>query len=190
MQGATNAAITEGQTAHSFLIVVPRTRLDLCRSLSHSLGDDGKVQVRLDRRCIDRRAQADAHQPERRREDRRFGAGMQAELRAGRWVVVPRASWHIDFFDPDIQAILFLCCSEHVVPCQTCQDTYRLRWISRVDHGVFHCPLCGNDLTRIVVAHAQTCRYWANRTTGTKEPPLTSPPHLSIVQAIANSQSR
>jgi hypothetical protein len=190
MQGAANAVISEGKPTHSLLIIVPRTRLDLCRSLSHSLSDDATVQVSLDRRSTDRRSRADVHQPERRREDRRLRADTQGELRAGRWIAIPRASWHIDFLDPDIQAILFLCCSEHVVPCQTCQDTYRLRWIPRVNQGVFHCPLCGNDLTPIVVAHAQTCRYWVNSGTGMKKPPITSPPHLSVVQPTANSQQR
>jgi hypothetical protein len=190
MQGAANAAITEitdGKTAHPLLIIVPRARLDLCRSLSHSLGDDAKVQVSLDRRSTDRRVRADVYQPERRRGDRRLRPDTQAELRAGRWIVIPRASWRIDFLDPDTQAILFLCCGEHVVPCQPCQDTYRLGWIPRVDHGVFHCPVCENDLTPLVVAHAQACRYWANRATGTKKPPVTSPPHLSVVQPIPKS---
>jgi len=190
MQTAANAMITEGKSVHSLLIIVPRSRVDLHRSLSQSLGDDAKVQVSLDRRSADRRTRPDAYQPERRREDRRLRSDTQRELRAGRWIAVPRAAWQIDFLDPDIQAILFLCCGEHLVPCQTCQDTYRLRWIPRENHVVFHCPLCGNDLTPIVVAHAQTCQYWANRETGTKKLPITSPPHLSVVQPIANSPER
>jgi hypothetical protein len=166
MQGEPTSAITERPSAHSLLIIVPRTRPELCRSLKQSFGDNGKVQVSLDRRLATRRVRGDVHDPERRREDRRLRGDTQAELRAGRWIAVPRASRQIDFHDPDSQAILFLCCSEHVVPCQTCQDTYRLRWIPRGEPG-FRCPLCGNDLTPIVVAHAQTCWFWTHRGTGT-----------------------
>ena len=74
---------------------------------------------------------------------------------------MPRASGTVDFRDLDVKAILFLCCNNHVVPCQKCQDTYRLGWISHVEPGALPCPRCGTDLTEVVVAHAQTCRYWA-----------------------------
>ena len=170
MSGDASPAIAEGQVAQSLVIVVPRAKLDLCESLSNSLGDDAKVQVILDRRFVDRRVRADRREPEQRRRDRRLRSDMDAELRAGRWIVIPRAVEQIDLLDPDTRAILFLCCSHHVVPCQKCQNTYRLSWIPRGDRGVFLCPLCGNDLTPTVIAHAQTCGYWANRGTGAKEP--------------------
>src|SRR2546422_8444998 len=107
MSGDASPAIAEEEVAQSLVIVVPRAKLDLCESLSNSFGDDAKVQVILDRRFIDRRVQADRHEPEQRRRDRRLRSDMDAELRAGRWIVVPRASEQIDFLDPDTQAILF-----------------------------------------------------------------------------------
>ena len=185
MRGDASSAIADGQVAQSLVIVVPRVKLDLCESLSNSFGDDAKVQVILDRRFMDRRVRADRHQPEQRRGDRRSRSDMEAELRAGRCIVVPHASGKIDFLDPDTQAILFLCCSHHVVACQQCQSTYRLSWIPRVDRGVFPCPLCGNDLTPTVVAHAQTCRYWANRGTGAKKPRTKVGPHDPLARAAA-----
>ena len=147
----------------SLLIVVPRTGLEACRSLRRAFGEDSTVQVIVDRRLTERRIRADTYRPERRRGDRRLRSDADAELRIDRWVAVPRASGQIDFREPDAKAILFLCCSHHVVPCQRCQNTFRLGWIAHADSGVFPCPLCGNDLTQIVVAHAQTCPYWANR---------------------------
>ena len=166
MQGDTRSGTTNEQPAHSLRIIVPKERLDLCRSLERTFGEDTLVQFILDRRLGDRRLHDDAHQPERRQGDRRRRADWDAELQAGRWVAVPWTSWQIDFLDPDARAILFLCCSEHAVPCQRCQNTYRLRSISRREAGVFPCPLCRNDLTPTVVAHVQTCRYWANRGNG------------------------
>src|SRR5205814_10662142 len=71
---------------------------------------------------------------------------------------ISRASEQMAFLDLDTQAILFLCCSHHVVPCQKCQNTYRLSWIPRVDRGLFPCPLCGNDLTPTVVADRKSTR--------------------------------
>lgn len=147
----------------SLLIVVPRTGLDACRSLRRTFEEDSTVQVIVDRRLTDRRIRAGTYQPERRRGDRRLRSDADAELRVDRWIAVPRAEGHIDLRDPDAKAILFLCCSQHIVPCQRCQNTYRLGWISDAGSGVFPCPLCGSDLTQIVVAHAHTCRYWANR---------------------------
>ena len=154
----------------SLLIVVPRSGQDAGRSLSQTFGEDPTVQVVVDRRFTDRRMQADGHRPERRQGDRRIRTDADAELRVDRWIAVPRASGQIDFRDPDTKAILFLCCSQHVIPCQRCQNTYRLGWISRSDPGVFPCPLCGSDLTLVVVAHAHTCSYWVDRGTATKRP--------------------
>ena len=96
--------------------------------------------------------------PERRRGDRRTRPDATTrELKVDRWIAVPRTTTKIDFDDPDSKAILFLCCSQHIVPCQRCQNTYRLGWISRSEPGMFPCPLCGSDLTPVVTAHAQVC---------------------------------
>ena len=149
----------------ALLIVIPRTRADRRESLSHSFGTDSKVRVLLDRRSGDRRNHADAHSYERRRGDRRGSSDAEAELAAGRWIAAASAYRQIDFLDADNRAILFLFCGQHVIPCQRCQDTYRLGWIPRGDRGTLSCPRCGNDLTAIAAAHAQACHYWANRLT-------------------------
>ena len=172
MKGDTNSEIARGHAKQSLVIIVPRARLELCRALSHAFGDEAHVRVIPDRRFKDRRARGDVNGLERRRGDRRLRADMDEELQAGRWIVVPCGSGPIDFLDAKTQAILFLCCSHHVVPCQKCQNTYQLRWIPRADPGVFPCPLCGNDLTPTVVAHAQVCGYWAHPGTETKGSPI------------------
>ena len=170
--GIATSEIATENAGRSLVIIVPRAKLDLCRSLSHAFGDESKVQVIPDRRFKERRARPDGQGLERRRSERRFRADMEAELQAGRWIVVPCASADVDFQDPKTQAILFLCCSHHVIPCQRCQNTYQFRWIPRADPGVFPCPLCGNDLMPTVVAHAQVCRYWAHPETGAKGSPI------------------
>jgi hypothetical protein len=158
----------QGQAAaQSLAIIVPRDKSELYQSLRHAFETDATVGVTLDRRVGDRRAEDDIHGPERRRGDRRRRAELDAQLRAGRWIVVSCAPGSIDFRDPGARAILFLCCSHHVVPCQQCQNTYQLGWVQRVPPAGFACPLCSNDLTETVVAHAQTCRYWANHRTAT-----------------------
>ena len=144
----------------SILIVVPRGGQDACRSLSHTFADDSTVEVIVDRRLTDRRSGNGAHRPERRQGDRRTRPDADAELKVDRWIAVPRTTAKVDFDDPDSKAILFLCCSQHIVPCQRCQNTYRLGWVSRSELGVFPCPLCGSDLTSVVAAHAQVCSYW------------------------------
>lgn len=149
----------------SLLIVVPRDRADLFESLKHSLGDSGSVQVLADRRRGERRARAAEHQPERRVGDRRRRTGGDAELAAGRWIAVPLAAGAADLSDTDARAIMFLCCTDHVVPCQTCQDTYRLGWIRPARPGLYVCPRCESDLTSTVVAHTATCPYWTRRET-------------------------
>ena len=153
----------------SILIVVPRNGQDACRSLSHTFADDSTVEVIVDRRLKDRRAGNGTFRPERRQSDRRTRLEGDAELKVDRWIAVPRTTMRIDFDDPDSKAILFLCCSQHIVPCQRCQNTYRLGWISRSEPGEFPCPLCGSDLTPVVTAHAQVCSYWVNRN-GVKQP--------------------
>jgi hypothetical protein len=147
---------------HSLLIVVPKTGPDACRSLSQTFADDPNVEVIVDRRSADRRVHPNGHRPERRQSDRRRHPEADAELKVDRWIAVPRAAGTIDFRDLDVKAILFLCCANHVVPCQKCQDTYRLGWISHVEPGSMPCPRCGTDVSEVVVAHAQTCRYWAD----------------------------
>jgi hypothetical protein len=154
----------------ALLIVIPRNQPDRRESLSHVFGTDSKVQVIVDRRFGDRRNHANSHGAERRRGERRASSDAEAELAAGRWIAAPSAGRQIDFLDPDNRAILFLCCETHVIPCQKCQDTYRLGWISRGDHGTLSCPRCGTDLTAIAAAHAQACHYWANRLTSPHQP--------------------
>ena len=155
--------------ACSILIVVPRNGQDACRSLSHTFADDSTVEVIVDRRLKDRRAGNGTFRPERRHGDRRTRLEGDAELKVDRWIAIPRTTMRIDFDDPDSKAILFLCCSQHIVPCQRCQNTYRLGWISRSEPGEFPCPLCGSDLSPVVTAHAQVCSYWVNRN-GVKRP--------------------
>ena len=152
-------------TAQSLVIVVPRAKPNLYQSLRRAFDDDVTVDVTLDRRFMDRRAVSDIHGAERRRGDRRGRPEMDSELRAGRWIVVPCAPGSIDSLDLDALSILFLCCSHHVVPCQHCQNTYRLAWIRRVGPASFACPQCGTALTETVLAHAQVCRYWERRKT-------------------------
>lgn len=152
------------------LIVVPRNGHEAGRSLNQIFGEDPTVQVVVDRRVTDRRVQTDGHRPERRQGERRTQLEADAELRDDRWIAIPRVSGHIDFRDPDARAILFLCCSQHAVPCQKCQNTYRIGWISRSDPEVFPCPRCSSNLIKVVAAHAQVCTYWVNREATGKRP--------------------
>jgi hypothetical protein len=147
----------------SLLIVVPRSRPDGRESLSQLFGAGSNVRVILDRRSGDRRSRAGAYDFERRGEDRRRSPDTAAELAAGRWIAAALVPRPIDFLDADNRAILFLCCENHVIPCQRCQDTYRLGWVLRGDRGTLSCPRCGNDLTAMAAAHAQACHYWSNR---------------------------
>ncbi len=154
----------------SLLIVVPRTGQDAGRSLLQVFGEDPAVQVIVDRRVNDRRVRSGAQGPDRRHGERRHRLDADSELRGDRWIAIPRATSQIDFRDLDAKAILFLCCSQHAVPCQKCQNTYRIGWISRSDSALFPCPLCGSDLTAVIAAHAQTCVYWASRVGGAQRP--------------------
>jgi hypothetical protein len=154
----------------SLLIVVPRTGQVAGRALLQVFGEDPAVQVIVDRRVNDRRVRSGAQGPDRRHGERRHRLDADSELRGDRWIAIPRATSQIDFRDLDAKAILFLCCSQHAVPCQKCQNTYRIGWISRSDASLFPCPLCGSDLTAVVAAHAQTCVYWASRVAGSRRP--------------------
>jgi hypothetical protein len=151
------------QLGRSVLIVVPRTRVDLYQSLKRSFADDAKAEVVLDRRFKDRRVKAAEHGRERRKTDRRRRPDIDAQLKADRWVTVPVVPPTVDLSDPDARAILFLCCSSHVVQCHKCQRGYRLGWLRGGDPAGFRCPLCGFDITPAVAAHTETCVYWVKR---------------------------
>ena len=151
------------QLGRSVLIVVPRTRVDLYQSLKRSFADDAKAEVVLDRRFKERRVTNGAHDRERRRADRRKRPDIDAQLKADRWVTVPVVPPTVDLSDADARAILFLCCSSHVVQCQKCQRGYRLGWLRGGEPGAFRCPLCGFDITPAVAAHTETCVYWVKR---------------------------
>jgi hypothetical protein len=74
------------------LLVVPRSKLELYLSLKRSFADNDRVEVILDRRFAQRRRAATTREPERRRAaDRRVRTATEAELRAGRWTLVPVA---------------------------------------------------------------------------------------------------
>lgn len=158
------------QAGRSVLILVPRTRVDLYHALKRSFADDARAEVILDRRFRDRRVRTSPRDIERRREDRRRRTDIEAQLSGGGSVTVPVFPRAVNFLDPDVRAILSICCSQHVVSCQKCQNTYRLGWLPRTDSGLFSCPLCGFDVTPAVAAHTETCGYWAGRTGGRKPP--------------------
>ena len=73
------------------LLVVPRSKLELYQSLKRSFADNDRVEVILDRRFAQRRTATTGHEPERRRADRRVRTATEAELRSGRWALVPVA---------------------------------------------------------------------------------------------------
>jgi hypothetical protein len=146
------------QATPSLLVIVPRAHAEAYRRLQQALDGAGTTVV-VDRRSIDRKATA--QQPERL-DDRRTRADRNAALAAGKWIVVRNEAEHVDLFDADARAILFLYCSQHSVPCERCQETYRLGWIVRSDTAL-SCPKCGEDLTSIVVAHALRCPNWIHR---------------------------
>jgi hypothetical protein len=71
------------------LLVVPRSKMELYHSLKRSFADNDRVEVVLDRRFAQRRTGTTRHEPERRRTERRLRTATEAELRAGRWTLVP-----------------------------------------------------------------------------------------------------
>lgn len=156
------------QPSPSLLVVVPRAESEACRRLQQTLAGPG-VRVVLDRREADARSRSEAERPQPR-EERRARAERDAVLAAGRWIVVAGASESMDVLDADARAIMFLYCSQHLVPCERCQDTYRLGWLVRSDTAI-SCPRCGGDLTAIVRAHALRCANWTHRRTGGARPP-------------------
>ena len=157
------------QAPPSLLVIVPRTELEACRRLQQTL-DGAGIRVVIDRRSTDRRARFDARQSEPRADDRRTRADRDAALAAGRWIVVAAETERVNVLDADACAILFLYCSQHSVPCERCQETYRLGWLVRTDRQLA-CPRCGDDLSRIVVAHALRCPNWVPRRTRSARPP-------------------
>ena len=150
----------------SLLVIVPRGQSEACQRLQQAL-DGSAARVVLDRRSIDRTAGA---QQGERREDRRTRSERNAALAAGKWIVVPGEAEPVNVLDADARAILFLYCSQHNVPCERCQETYRLGWVVRTDTAL-SCPKCGDDLTSIVVAHALRCSNWVHRRPGGAKPP-------------------
>jgi hypothetical protein len=174
LRGREDAAAGKRQLGRSVLIVVPRTRVDLYQSLKRSFADDAKAEVVLDRRFKDRRVQTASRDRERRKNDRRRRPDIDAQLKADRWVTVPVVPPTVDLSDPDARAILFLCCSSHLVQCHKCQRGYRLGWLRGGDPGLFRCPLCGFDITPAVAAHTETCVYWVKRGGLTRKPTTSS----------------
>ncbi len=155
-----------GELTRARLIIVPKSRVDLYQALKRSFSNDPDTQVILDRRSKDRRGTGGPYEPDRRRGDRRRRTDVEAQLSAGRSVIVPIPWRPGEPFDADARAILILFCGQHVVGCENCRRTYRVRWLPRTDSGRFSCPLCGADITPAVVAHTETCSYWASRGIG------------------------
>lgn len=145
------------------LIVVPRSRATLYRALKRSFEDDENVEVVLDRRFRERRASRRRQEPERRSGDRRRRADVDAQLAAGCSVTIPVTGPRTHPFDADGRAILVLLCSEHVVGCRACEQTYRIRWLRRSEGSSFACPGCGADVTLEVARHTYACGYWLDR---------------------------
>ncbi|HEX3176471.1 MAG TPA: hypothetical protein VHZ49_07330 [Methylomirabilota bacterium] len=164
------------QPSPSLLVVVPRAELAACRRLQQALDGSG-IRVVLDRRASEPGSRLDAAPAASPREERRAPGDRSSALAAGRWIIVPREIEHVDVLDIDARAILFLYCSQHAVPCERCQETYRLGWVVRTERGLA-CPRCNDDLTSIVVAHAVGCPNWDHRRLGAIKPParVAAPP--------------
>jgi hypothetical protein len=156
------------EQAPSMLVIVPRAGSEACRRLQQAL-DGAGTRVVLDRRSTDQRSGLDVVHHERHAGERRALADRDAALAAGRWVVVADAAEQVDVLDADARAILFLYCSQHAVPCERCQETYRLGWLVRTE-AQLSCPRCGGGLTPIVVAHALRCPNWVQRRTHSAKP--------------------
>jgi hypothetical protein len=144
------------QLTPSLLVIVPHAESEACRRLRQTLDGSG-VRIVVDRRSNERSAEREAHRHERRARPER-----DAALAAGKWFVVHADAGQVDVFDPDARAILFLYCNQHAVPCESCQETYRLGWLNRTERALT-CPRCASDLTALVVAHALRCENWVHR---------------------------
>lgn len=145
------------QLTPSLLVIVPHAESEACRRLRQTLDGSG-VRIVVDRRSGERSSEREAHRHERRARPER-----DAALAAGKWFVVhAAAAGQVDVLDADARAILFLYCNQHAVPCEGCQETYRLGWLTRTETALA-CPRCAADLTSVVVAHALRCENWATR---------------------------
>ena len=147
----------------SLLVIVPHAESEACRRLRQTLDGSG-VRIVVDRRSSERSSERDAH-----RHERRARPECDAALAAGKWFVVHADAGHVDVLDADARAIIFLYCNQHAVPCEGCQETYRLGWLTRTETGLA-CPRCAGDLTSVVVAHALCCQNWTHRRHRSKPP--------------------
>jgi hypothetical protein len=143
----------ETDRSPSLLLIVPRGNAEASRRLSHTLAGTG-IRIIVDRRSSER-----ARTHLELVDDRRTRAERQLALAAGKWVVIPMHVGNLDLLDADARAVRFLYCSQHSVPCERCQDTYRLGWLA----PGLTCRRCGDDLTEVVVAHTLGCENWAVR---------------------------
>jgi hypothetical protein len=144
------------QLTPSLLVIVPDAESEACRRLRQTLDGSG-VRIVVDRRSGERSSDRDAH-----RHERRARPEHDAALAAGKWFVVQADAGQVNVLDADARAILFLYCTQHAVPCESCQETYRLGWLTRSESGLT-CPRCASDLTSVVIAHALRCENWAHR---------------------------
>jgi hypothetical protein len=151
------------QLTPSLLVVVPHAESEACRRLRQTLDGSG-VRIVVDRRSREGGSEREAHRHERRARPER-----DAALAAGKWFIVHADAGQVDVLDADARAILFLYCSQHAVPCEACQETYRLGWLTRTETSLT-CARCAGDLTSVVVAHALCCENWAHRRRHSKPP--------------------
>jgi hypothetical protein len=151
------------QLTPSLLVIVPHAESEACRRLRQTLDGPG-VRIVVDRRSGEGSREREAHRHERRARPER-----DAALVAGKWFVVHADATQVNVLDADARAISFLYCSQHAVPCEGCQETYRLGWLTRTDASLA-CPRCAADLTSVVVAHALRCENWAHRRHQSKPP--------------------
>ena len=151
------------QLTPSLLVIVPHAESEACRRLRQTLDGSG-VRIVVDRRANEGSSEREAHRHERRARPER-----DAALAAGKWFVVHADNGEIDVLDADARAILFLYCNQHAVPCESCQETYRLGWLTRTESALA-CPRCAADLTSVVVAHALRCENWVQRRRHSKAP--------------------
>jgi hypothetical protein len=151
------------QLTPSLLVIVPHAESEACRRLRQTLDGTG-VRIVVDRRLRAHGAEREAH-----RHERRARPEGDAALAAGKWFVVHADAEQVDVLDADARAISFLYCSQHAVPCERCQETYRLGWLTRTETALT-CPRCASDLTPVVVAHALRCENWTHRRSRGKPP--------------------
>jgi len=151
------------QLTPSLLVIVPHAESEACRHLRQTLDGPG-VRIVVDRRSRESGSVRTAH-----RHERRARPEHDAALAAGKWFVVRADGGQVDVLDADARAIVFLYCSQHAVPCEACQQTYRLGWLTRTETSLT-CPRCSGDLTPVVVAHALRCENWAHRRRHSKPP--------------------